>query len=73
MLDIATGKPSTMLVAPKAWYGAWLFGQCTWLDDETVLVQGEPGLLASTPGTGALERVTAGVPYDASLATDALE
>ncbi|MGH3453911.1 MAG: hypothetical protein ACRDP2_05810 [Nocardioidaceae bacterium] len=73
VLDIDTGTPIAMLRAPGAWYGTWLFGQCAWLDDETVIVQGEPGLLAWTPSTGALERVSTGGSQETSLATAVLD
>lgn len=71
IVDIATGAPVTMLSASDAWYDAWLFGLHGWVDD-AVLIQTDNLVLAWTPSTGSLERVTT-VSTDISLAMDVLE
>lgn len=75
VLDIATGRPLSMLRAAAGgyWYDAWLFGLHGWLGDDTVLIQTEDRLLAWTPTTGAIERVSETAGYDLSLATGALD
>lgn len=73
VVDSDTGEPRWMLRPPDSWYGTWAFGLCGWLDRDTVLVQGQYGLLAWTPAAGKLERVSAAVPFRISLAADVLE
>jgi hypothetical protein len=65
-LDVATGRPLSMLRAAAGgyWYNAWLFGLHGWLGDDTVLIQTEAWLLAWTPSTGAIERVAEIADYD---------
>ena len=71
IVDIATGAPETMLSASDAWYDTWLFGLHGWLGD-AVLIQTDNLVLAWTPSTGSLERVTT-VSTDISLAMGVLE
>ena len=71
IVDIATGAPVTMLSASDAWYDTWLFGLQGWLDD-AVLIQTDHLVIAWTPSTGSIERVTQ-VSTNISLATDVIE
>jgi hypothetical protein len=73
VLDIETGQPIAMLGGGTVPYSDWVFGPIGWLDDDTAIVHAHGHLLAWTPATGLVERVTDGSPYYMSLAMDALE
>lgn len=72
VVNIETAAPVTMLRAPTAWYDTWLFGLHGWLDSDTVLIQTPDHIVAWTPSTTRLDRVTE-VTTDVSLAMDAIE
>jgi hypothetical protein len=73
VLDLDTGDPVAALDIPQAWYRSWVFGLSGWLDADTVLLSTDDGLIAWTPSTGALERVTEGPTEGISLALPAIE
>jgi hypothetical protein len=58
VIDIDSGKPISMLVGPEPLRATLLDALHGWLDDETVLIQTQDGVLAWTPSTSAFERVT---------------
>jgi hypothetical protein len=72
VLDIETGQPIAMLGGGTVPYSDWLFGPIGWLDADTVIVDAHGYLLAWTPATGVVERVSEGSRYYMSLAMDAL-
>ncbi len=73
VLDIETGQPIAMLGGGTVPYSDWLFGPIGWLDDDTAIVDAHGYLLAWTPDTGVVERVSEGSRYYMSLAMDALK
>jgi hypothetical protein len=73
VLDIESGQPIAMLGGGNIPYSDWVFGLIGWVDDDTAIVQSSDHLLAWTPETGVIERVSEVSGYDMSLAMDTLE
>jgi hypothetical protein len=73
VVDTMTGRSVAMLSAGTLPYDDWLFGFHGWIDADTAIIQAHDFLIAWTPDTGRLERLTQMASYEVSLATDALE